>query len=107
MDHWEAARLHIRLVRESWCASCAYACGARLASSLGTLTAPLRQVAAALRNRWTVRDDLRTAVLGGCAGLAMLWLGAVLVARARHRAVLADFNATPSPVYIPERDVRR
>ncbi|KAK9831412.1 hypothetical protein WJX81_002627 [Elliptochloris bilobata] len=47
------------------------------------------------------------AVLGGCVGVAMLWLGVVLVARAQQRAALADPHVTPSPVYIPERDVRR
>lgn len=68
---------------------------------------PQRGVAGALKLECAVKIAVCNAVLGGCAGMAMLWLGTVLIARARHRAVLADFNATPSPVYIPERDVRR
>ena len=69
--------------------------------------APQRGLAGALKHKCAVEITVCNAVLGGCVGMAMLWLGAVLIARARHRAVLADFNATPSPVYIPERDVRR
>jgi hypothetical protein len=47
------------------------------------------------------------AVLGCSAAVALLLLTAVLVARARHRAAIADLYVTPSPVYIPERDIRR
>lgn len=36
----------------------------------------------------------------------MLWLLVVLIARSRHREA-AGLDATPSPVYIPEGDVRR
>lgn len=69
--------------------------------------APRRCLSVLLKGKCAVKTIVCNAVLGGCVGMAMLWLGAVLIARARHRAVLADFNATPSPVYIPERDVRR
>ncbi len=47
------------------------------------------------------------AVLGCSAMVALLLLTAVLVARARHRAAIAELYTTPSPVYIPERDIRR